>query len=242
MTEETIKKIDIYSSQDPRDIPTYTVGTAARYLKIPSATIRSWTKGRKYPVSDGNKQFNPLIEVKQKDPLRLTFTNLIEIHVLRSIRKDHDVNLAKVRTALDYLNEKMKISHTLAHKEFQTDGIDLFLDYYGNLINVSKQGQTTLRNSLQMHLNRIEPDDSGLAIQLYPFTRSHEEDNPRLVVIDPRISFGRLTIAGTGIPTDVITERFHAGDSLETIAGDYECNLEEIQEAIRCETRETIAA
>jgi len=233
--------IDIYGGNDPRDIPTYTVGSAARYLNIPAATIRSWTAGRKYPVNQGNREFFPPIEVKQKRPLRLTFTNLIEIHVLRAIRQQHQVNLRKIRTALDYLNERMDISHPLAHHKFETDGIDLFVDFYGHLINASKQGQITLKDSFRMHLERIEPDDSGLAIQLYPFTRSHEEDNPRIVVIDPRISFGRLTIAGTGITTDIITERFHAGDSVETIARDYECDFEKIQEAIRCETRDIAA-
>lgn len=233
--------VDIYGGKDPREIPTYTIGSAARYLDIPAATIRSWTVGRKYRVNDRSKEFFPLIEVKQKKPLRLTFTNLIEIHVLRAIRRDHEVNLKKIRQALDYLNEKMEISHPLAHKQFQTDGVDLFVEFYGNLMNVSKTGQMTLKNALKMHLDRIEPDDSGLAIQLYPFTRSHEENNPRIVVIDPRISFGRLTIAGTGIATDVVTERFHAGDSPETIAKDYECDVEKIQEAIRCETRHTTA-
>ena len=229
--------IDIYGGKDPRNIASYTIGSAARYLNIPGATIRSWTAGRKYPVNDGNKAFLPLIEVKQKQPLRLTFTNLIELHVLRAIRQEHQVNLSKIRQALDYLNEKMEISHPLAHQQFQTDGVDLFVDFYGHLINASKQGQITLKEAFKKHLERIEPDDSGLAIQLYPFTRSHEENNPRVVVIDPRISFGRLTIAETGIPTDIITERFHAGDSLEIIAQDYECSLEGIQEAIRCETR-----
>lgn len=229
--------IDIYGGNDPRDIPTYTVGSVARYLNIPVATISSWTAGRKYPVNEGSRKFYPPIEVKQKKPLRLTFTNLIEIHVLRAIREQHQVNLRKIRTALDYLNQEMEVPHPLAHHKFQTDGIDLFVDFYGHLINASERGQVTLKDSFRMHLERIEPDDSGLAIQLYPFTRSHEEDNPRIVVIDPRISFGRLTIAGTGIATDIVTERFHAGDSLEAIAEDYECDLEKIQEAIRCETR-----
>lgn len=228
--------IDIYGGQDPREIPTYTISTAARYLNISDSTIRSWTAGRKYPVSDGSRDFVPLIEVKQKKPLRMTFTNLIEIHVLRSIRKEHQVKLAKIRKALDYLSKEIKIAHPLAHKQFQTDGLDLFVEFYGDLINVSEQSKVNLKDSFRMHLERIEPDESGLGIALYPFTRSHEENNPRLVVIDPRISFGRLTIAGTGIPTDIIIERFRAGDSLQTIADDYECDCEKIEEAIRCET------
>ena len=229
--------IDIYGRKDPRQIPIYTAKNAARYLNIPYATIRSWTVGYKYPITDGQRKFLPPIEVEAKNPLRLTFTNLIEIHILRAIRQKHKINLRSIRTALDYLKEKLNISHPLASQVFQTDGIDLFINYYGDLINVSKQGQMTLKDSLETHLNRIEPDDSGLAIKLYPFTRNDEKDNPRIVVIDPRIAFGRATIAETGIATDVIAERFYAGDSPEEIAKDYECEVEAITEAIRCETR-----
>jgi len=149
--------------------------------------------------------------------------------------------LHKVRNALDYLECEFQIAHPLAHREFYTDGVDLFIKQYGLQINASRQGQMTLKDLLNHHLERIEPDDHGLAIKLYPFTRNHEEKNPRFVVIDPRISFGRMTIADTGIPTEIVTERFHAGDSPEQIAHDYECDLEKIQEAIRCETRPTAA-
>jgi uncharacterized protein (DUF433 family) len=229
--------MDIYGGQDPRTIAIYTPSDAARYLNIPTSTIRAWSVGRKYPVTAGYKQFCPLIEAPTHSPLRLSFINLIEIHILRAIRQHHRLEMGKVRIALDYLETQFQIPHPLAYREFYTDGVDLFIQQYGLQINASAYGQTALKHLLNIHLERIEPDDQGLAIQLYPFTRSHEEQSPRFVVIDPRIAFGRMTIAGTGIPTDIVTERFHAGDSPEQLAHDYECDLAKIQEAIRCETR-----
>lgn len=85
--------MDIYGGQDPRTIPSYSTGDAARYLKIPASTIRAWTVGRKYPVVDGQKQFRPLIETTEKQPLRLSFINLIEVHILRAIRQHHQLEL-----------------------------------------------------------------------------------------------------------------------------------------------------
>jgi uncharacterized protein (DUF433 family) len=227
--------LNLYGNLDPRNIPTYSIKDTARYLRIPEGTIRSWTVGRKYPVLEGSKTFLPLISVKKKQPLLLSFTNLIEIHILRAIRKHHQIELDKVRKALNYIEEQFNITHPLAHEQFRTDGVDLFIERYGSLINASQQGKIELKESFYHHLERIEPDDSGLAIKLYPFTRSHEENNPRLVVIDSRIAFGRLVIAGTGIPTSILVERYHAGDSIETLADDYNCNPLVIQEAIRCE-------
>ncbi len=111
----------------------------------------------------------------------------------------------------------------------------LFIERYGELINASSGGKKELKEALNAHLERIEPDDSGLAIKLYPFTRSQEAENPRLIVIDPRIAFGRLAIAETGIPTDILKERYWAGDSIEKLAEDYDCDLLAIEKAIRCE-------
>ncbi|WP_243147238.1 DUF433 domain-containing protein [Scytonema sp. UIC 10036] len=52
---------------------------------------------------------------------------------------------------------------------------------------------------------------------------------------NPRIAFGRLVIAGTGIPIDILTERYEAGDSIDELAYDYEVNRLAIEEAIRYE-------
>jgi uncharacterized protein (DUF433 family) len=228
---------DLYGGLDPRNIPTYSIGDAARYLRIPSSTIRSWTIGYSYPVKDGSNFFRPLIELGKGEnkPYLLSFTNLVEVHVLRAIRVGHKIQLNKVREALDLINKRFEVPHPLAQEDFRTNGVDLFIERYGELINASSGGRKELKEALFAHLERIEPDDSGLAIKLYPFTRSDEIDNPRLVVIDPRIAFGRLTIAGTGIATNVLKERYKAGDSIEELADDYDCDRLSVEEAIRCE-------
>ena len=226
---------NLYGGIDPRDISTYAISEAARYLRIPAGTVRSWVAGRRYETTQGDQYFQPLILTNDRKPRLLSFTNLIEIHVLRAIRKDHKIQLDKVRAALDYLESELQVTHPLARSEFRTDGIDLFTEHYGTLINASKSGQTNLKDALNAHLERIEPDDNGLAIKLYPFTRSQEENNPRIVVIDPRIAFGRLIIVGTGIPTHIVAERYQAGDSIDDLADDYNCRHDTIEEAIRCE-------
>lgn len=43
-------------------------------------------------------------------------------------------------------------------------------------------------------------------------------------------------IAGSRVPTIEIFERFNAGESPEEIAADFGRQLDEIHEAIRCET------
>ncbi len=229
---------DIYGGTDPRDIPAYSIAAASRYLLIPKNTIRSWTVGRNYKIKTGPTFFRPLINIQDGKPRLLSFNNLIEVHILRAIRKQHQIQLDKVRIALDFVEAEFKVPHPLLEYErFRTDGVDLFVERYGSLINASTKGQTELKDSFNAHLDRIEPDDTGLAIKLYPFPKNSDRNSSRLVVIDPRVSFGRLVIAGTGITARILLERFHAGDSIEYLAKDYNCDPNKIEEAIRCESR-----
>ncbi len=224
---------DIYNGKDPRNVPTYSVSEAARYLRIPVKTVRFWVTGRRYSSTQGQQFFAPFIPLANSS--LLSFINLVEIHVLKAIRKHHKIQPEKIRVALDYLESQLQVTHPLAHSKFRTDGIDLFISYYSTLINDSPAEQRILKELLTACLERIEPDDTGLASKLYPFTHSQEANSPRLVVIDPRIAFGQLVIVGTGIPTKIVAERYVAGDSLEDLADDYNCNRHLIEAAIRCE-------
>ncbi len=46
-----------------RDQPAYALAEAARYLKLPAATLRSWTFGRPYPKAGKTVRFQPLIRL-----------------------------------------------------------------------------------------------------------------------------------------------------------------------------------
>lgn len=219
----------------PRELPAYGIREAAHYLRIPESTLRSWILGRYYPTGAGKKFFEPLIRTPHPNRPVLSFVNLVEVHVLDAIRRQHEISLGNIRRALDYLARHFRSKHPLANHHFETDGIDLFIERYGRLINISQAGQLALRSLLQAHLRRIERDTAGLPIRLYPFTRKRDPEEPKFVVIDPYVCFGRPVLVGTGIPTDVIAERYKAGESIDELAKDYGRSRLEIEEAIRCE-------
>jgi len=231
------REVDLYAGKHPVDIPTYSFTDAARYLGIPVSTLRSWVLGQRYRTKSGDGFFKPLIELEEQDtaPRLLTFTNLVEAHVLDAVRRVHNISMNKVRETLEFVLERYGTRHPLAQLEFQTDGVDLFLQELGTLVATSAQGQTVMREMLGTYLKRVEWDEEGVAHRLYPFTReSRSPDEPRYVVIDPRISFGRPVLAGTGIPVDILVERFHAGESTASLADDYSCEVFLIEEALRC--------
>ncbi|MGD1865753.1 MAG: DUF433 domain-containing protein [Phormidesmis sp.] len=224
-----------YEQLDIRNVATYLVADAARYLAIPAGTLRSWLHGRTYPTANGNKYFEPLIHLPDSSSSQLSFTNLVEAHVLRVIRQNHKVRLDKVRTALDYVEQKFGLPHPLARAQFQTDGVDLFVESVGQLINASRDGQLAMQKTLQQLLQRIEWDEEGLAQRLFPLIQLQQADAPRVLEIDPRISFGRPVVVNTGIPADMVMDRFRAGESLESLADDYDFSRQQLEEILRYE-------
>ena len=216
-----------------RELPAYTVAEVAHYLNLPRSTVRYWATG---------KDSSPaLIEVADTEPVALSFLNLVELHVLAAIRRKHAVPMPKVRRAIDYLRENTQDEsdqlHPLISKQLQTDGLDLFIEQYGRLVNISSAGQLAMRVIIEAALRRIERDRRGIPIKLYPFTRSNINDAPAMVVIDPSLSAGRPVITGTGLATEIIAERYKAGETVAELAEDYDREEAEIEEAIRCELR-----
>ncbi len=226
---------DFQISNEPRYLPAYPISEAAHYLRVPLSTLRAWTLGQSYKTRRGEKRFRPVIELPEPGRPVLSFLNLVEAHVLTALRREHKVDLRHVRKALRFVTNEFQISHPLARQTFLTDGLDLFVNHYGDLLNASKDGQLALKSLLEAHLKRVEPDSSGLAARLFPFTRAGNPDEPRIIVIDPRVAFGRPALAGTSIPTGIIAERFKAGEGFDDLAQDYARPREEIEEAIRCE-------
>ncbi|MEW6543950.1 MAG: DUF433 domain-containing protein [Nitrospirota bacterium] len=233
------KRSAAFRNDDVREMPSYGIMEAAHYLIIPPTTIRCWVSGRYYPSKAGGQFSSPVIRLPDPGTNLLSFMNLVEVHVLDAIRRKHNIPLEKVRIAVRYLSKEFPSRHPLADQEFETDGLDLFVKKFSQLINVSQAGQLAVREVLQAHLQRIERDQAGIPVKLYPFTRKRDpqelKEEPKAVVIDPRVSFGRPVLAGTGIPTAVIAERYKAGESVDDLVDDYGRRRLEIEEAIRCE-------
>jgi len=238
VSNSNTQKLDIYGGRDPREIPAYRVTDAASYLGIPATTLRAWSRGMNYTQRDGTKgYFKPVFSLPGPERSLLSYFNLVEAFVLSSLRKKHLIKLFKIRTAIDSLQARFNSAHPLAEHEFQTNGVDLFIEEYGELINLSHVEQLTMREILEAYLTRVEHDPGGRAAKLYPFIRLTGTDQPRNVVINPYVSFGKPVIAGTGLPTRVVAERFKAGDSIAEIAADYGRKEEEIDDAIRYELK-----
>jgi uncharacterized protein (DUF433 family) len=219
------------TKDDVLNVPAYPMSEAARYLRVSPATLRSWFIGRPWPTARGTSQFRPLLKPARVDPTTLSFSNLIEAHVLRSLRTEHGVPLGAVRQAVSYAERELKIKQLLLHEELRTSGGALFLERYGELVNLSASGQLAVRKLFEAHLARVEWGKLRSAVRLYPFVFGEAAD-AKPIVIDPTIAFGRPVVDRAFVATRSILERIDAGERVEDVANDYELSVEAVEEAV----------
>jgi uncharacterized protein (DUF433 family) len=217
---------------DPREMPAYGIPVAAHYLRLPASTLRDWVLGKEYETKKGRARFKPPIDLADKKGRLLSFFNLTEAHVLRAFRTRHGISLKVVRSAIDFLRDKYASPHPLLEPGFRTDGYHLFIERLRQVVDVSGHGQLVFPEIAE-HFDRLEYENNQVK-RFFPFTRPHGT-GPKTMFIDPTLSFGRPVLASICVPTATIAGRLTAGESVQELADDYACSIQEIEEAIRCE-------
>jgi len=231
-----VERNDVEDDLDPIFLaPAYDMGEACRYLHVPYNTLYGWFQG--------DENHRAVLQLAA-EPAFISFVGLLEAHVISSLR--NHVPMQRIRRAVEYLETTMSIGHPLVSQNFRTNGIDLFIECGladgKSLVNISRHGQTALREIVELYLSRIEYGKFGFAESFFPFTQSERESDPKIIVINPHLGFGRPVIRKTGIRASAIAERFKGGEGIRSLAEDFGRKIEEIEAAIRSELDIEIAA
>ena len=217
---------------DYRNQPAYPLSEAARYLKLPAATLRAWTLGRPYPTAHGKGHFSPLIRPATSGPASLSFWNLIEAHVIRALRTEHGIPIKALRETVSFSERKLGVERLLLSPDLRSGAGRLFIERYGELIDLPASGQLAMRQVFDAHLNRVTWDDARFPARLHPFVLGDATSPARSIAIDPAISFGRPVILSRGISTAAIVSRIDAGETPADLALDYDLTTEDIDDAV----------
>ena len=209
------------------DQPAYSCLQAAQYVGVPYATLRIWSGTDGLIVPSGNSGFS--------------FNNLAEAHVLKAMRKIHNLPLQRIRKALKELAKRRHTDHPLLDEYFETDGVDLCIREDGDVVNLSRHSQKEFREFVSLYLQRVDRNANGRVISLHPFIAEDLGYEPKTISISPAVSFGKPVLTGTGISTSVIVGRFHARDSMLDLAAEYQVSISVLEDAIRWETRNKAA-
>lgn len=151
--------------------------------------------------------------------------------MLRALRTEHGISIQALRQAVTFAERELGIDRLLLRPELRSDAGQLFLERYGQLINLSASGQLAMRQVLEAHLVRVRWDHDRFPFRLHPFVVG-AETTQMPIAIDPTISFGRPVVLSRGISTAAIVSRIDAGESPADIAADYEISAADVGQAV----------
>lgn len=204
--------------------PLYSSVEVSRYARVNPSTLRYWSS------KDGSVIVTP-DAIRNVSPF--SFINLVEAYVLERLRLAYHLPLQRIRRGVNWLKNTYGLDHPLAELNLETDGADLFIREFGIPINASRKGQAGFPDVLARYLQRIERDESKIPVRFYPYTYATA---PKIIVMDPTVEYGRPVITGTRITSRMIFDRYSGGESLHDIADDYDLNISQVEEAVRCES------
>ena len=234
----------IYGGRDPRDLPIYTLDEGAFILGLPRTTLQAWTFGKNWHEDTGRERiYVPLIIPPERtDRMMLSFTNLIEAYVLQGMRRVHQIKMRLMRETLVRLREEFKTDRPLAEIEIYTQGPSIIVKAYEQYVNMSAGKQIEMDKVISIYLKRVDRDEARIT-RFYPFNSepiisgpAASIDQPRIVSVDPFVSFGRTVIAGTNIRTEILSERWLGGDSIDSLALDYQLDKSIIEAGLKYES------
>lgn len=227
------RRPDIYGGRDPVDLPRYSYREASKATDVPATTIASWFRGQVWYGRSGPGLFRPVLQRPDRRDSRLSFNNLLEVHILRALRRVHAVRLDSVRQAIQRATEEFKVPRLLLSNQLHAGGGELFLEIYSDLVHLSRSRQIIMKEVFTSYLQRITVEDAHADIfPFYPFPKSPDRGSQKLILISPHVAFGAAVVSRTGVTTSTIARRLDSGEDRAVIVEDYGLQEAELEEAV----------
>jgi len=200
------------------EAPNYGLTEAAMILRLNTKVVRNWIK-------------EGVINVDRKG---LSFVNILELHILKGLRKETQLPMQRIRRALEEYGQTESTAHPLLDTRLETDGVHMFLHEGDEYFNLNRSRQMGIPQILSVYLKRIDRLKNGELIY-FPFIAGETADEPRTIQMSPRVAFGRPVLAETGITADIIVGRFRARDTVAELAEEYGVPAAMIEDCVRWE-------
>lgn len=208
--------------------PLYNFAEADRLAKVTPNTSRRWLKGYSFWY-DGEQRTMPPVTPTTETKDAVSFVDLMEVAAIgRLLQKGF--SFQRIRKINAIARFYLQTSRPLVTETFKVKGRDIFVDSgFGILVNVGQNaGMQAWDEVLDPFLETVEYEDR-IVRRWWPLGKDVG------VLIDPDYGFGLPVIEGNGVRTEIIAERYRAGDSAEEITYDFSVTPDEIEDALRYE-------
>lgn len=204
-------------------VPLYTIGEAARILRVNDSTFRYWAHPPK------GEPLVTTIAAGRRQP-SVPFIGLAEGFVIAAA-KDAGVPEHRIRPGVEGIKRRAGgLEHALASRQVLTDGAEILLaELDDGDLDVARTDQRAFRRAVESRLELIEydpTDDYARTLRLPEFKKA-------TVTVDPLVAGGRpLLRSGVGVRVKDLRDRVAAGDSIRDVADDFGIPLGEVEEVV----------
>jgi uncharacterized protein (DUF433 family) len=203
----TTMDVDIYKE------PMVSVHEAAQYLSIPASTLGAWRLNRSIHSVPAERHGWPT----------LPFAAVVEAFVLRALR-NLKFTRRQILEAAEGIRREYKDDFGLVRPNVGHDGVEIFIEVGPDLYR-AKDSQQVIRQTVGDFTRWIEwTGDDPQRLKLAHFGN---------VILDPRFGWGRPVVEDTKVPIDSILGLWRAGESLSTIAHEFEMKPRDVEHLIQ---------
>jgi uncharacterized protein (DUF433 family) len=215
----------------------YTLADADYLAGVSRGTAKRWLAGYRFRRSSGALSHRPPV-TKDMPPFvgGVTFLDLVEVVAIGGL-KDLGMTLREIRQIVENCQEVLNVQRPLVSLQFKVGGREVFVSHEGTLVEVLRgKGRRAWDEVLGPFIATLDYDDD-LASRWWPLGKGAP------VCVDPEYGYGYPVISRTGVRTEIVLERFQAGDTRDQISEDFNVSPSEVDGALRFEaTRFKLAA
>ena len=212
--------------------PRYSFAESDRLAAATRGTSKRWLAGYEYVSEERGVRRQPPVTAPAAGREAVSFLDLVEVAAIAGLRGE-GFSLGQIRSIAKNCQEVLGVERPLASLKFKTGGRDIFVDVGEQLIEVGRhKRQLAWNDVLQPFLANLDySSEIGFAMRWWPHGRSVP------IVVDPAFGFGFPVIQGSGVRTEIILERFRAGDLHDQIAADFSLDPVEVERALQFELK-----
>jgi len=208
--------------------PLYSFAEADQIAKVTPNTSRRWLKGYSFWYGGEHRTMPPVTWTPETKEA-VTFVDLMEVATIGKLRKK-GFSFKRIRKINATARFYLQSDRPLVTEKFKVKGRDIFVDDgFGILVDVGYgAGMQAWDEVLDPFLDTVEYEGE-IVRRWWPLGKDVA------VLVDPNYGFGLPVAEGTGVRTEIIAERYRAGDSIDEIAYDFDVTLKQIKDALQWE-------
>lgn len=215
--------------------PLYSYAEADYFAGTSRGTAKRWLAGYHYRKSGEPRVGRPPVTRDSgREEGGVSFLDLVEVVAIGGLKRS-GFTLQEVRELVENTQELLEVKRPLVTVEFKIGGHEIFAEEHASLVRVLHgRGQRAWEEVLAPFLESLDYSND-MVRRWWPLGKAGR------VCLDPEYAFGLPIIFGSGIRTEIILERFEAGEEREEVAQDFNISPSDVDSALRFEVNRATA-